>query len=103
MPLPTIPKGLPFDVAPGGQFPQIMPAPRRIVYDTTAGSQYGAVYISWTAVMAVASNFVGPVEIYVRNGSAIPAGSYTMPTTWYLTTDKNGTSVPSGVYFSNSP
>src|ERR1700734_2894810 len=101
--LNTIPKGLPFDVAPGGAFPQVMAAPHRLFFDTTVGTQYGAIYPSWTTLIAVANLFAGPVEIYIRNGSAIPAGTYTMPNTWYLTTDENGTTMPSGVHFSNSP
>ena len=101
--LPTISKGLPFDVPIGGKFPQIMPAPSRVIYDTSAGSQYGNIYTSWANVVIVAGLFSGPVEIYVRNDSVIPVGSYTMPTSWYLTTDSFGMTVPSGVYFNNSP
>lgn len=108
MTTPTISKALPFDAAPGGAFPQIMPAPYRIIYDTTVTPTapaigIGNLYPAWTTVVSVANAFQGPCEIYIRNGSNVPAGSYTMPTTWYLSTDRHGTSFPSGVYFNNSP
>jgi len=107
--LATIQKGLPFDVATGGAFPQVMPAPYRVIYDTTAPEQYGNVYPSWSSVMTCIALFSGPVEIYIRNGSQIPTSSgtftspYSMPTSWVLSTDSFGTTVPNGVYFSNSP
>jgi len=107
--LATIQKGLPFDVATGGAFPQVMPAPYRVIYDTTAPEQYGNVYPSWSSVMTCIALFSGPVEIYIRNGSQIPTSSgtftspYSMPTSWVLSTDSQGTTVPNGVYFSNSP
>jgi len=108
MTTPTISKALPFDAAPGGAFPQIMPSPYRVIYDTTVSPTapaigIGNLYPSWATVVAVANQFQGPCDIYIRNGSNIPAGNYNMPTSWTLTVDSHGTTVPNGTYFSNSP
>lgn len=99
----TITVAAPFDVAPGQAFPEILPSPDRLIYDTTAPKQLGNVYPSWTQLLIVANLYQGPVTIYVANGSVIPVGSYSMPDDWYLVSDENGFSVPSGVRFSNTP
>ncbi len=103
----TIPKGLPFDAAPGGKFPQVMAGPHMVIYDSTSnpvdGVKTGNVYKAFGDVVIVANLFQGPVEIYIQNGSVIPIGNYNMPTSWYLGTDGAGTSILSGTHFSNSP
>src|SRR5277367_4769972 len=108
MTTPTISKALPFDVAPGGAFPQIMPSPYRVIYDTTVSPSapaigIGNLYPAWSTVVSVANQFQGPCDIYIRNGSQIPAGNYNMPASWNLVVDSHGTTVPNGVYFNNSP
>src|SRR5277367_2231598 len=104
---PTIPKGLPFDAAPGGKFPQIQAAPYRIIYNSaitpTDGVKTGNTYKAFADVVTVANLFQGPVEVYIANGSVVPAGNYNMPASWYLGTDSSGASFPSGVYFSTAP
>jgi hypothetical protein len=62
----TIPEGLPFDAAPGGKFPQIMPAPYRIIFDPAAPAQLGNIYTTWAAAYTVARKFQGPKVIVVR-------------------------------------
>jgi hypothetical protein len=100
---PTIPIGLPFDCAPGGDFPQIMASPYRVIYDSTAVSQRGNIFPTFDRALLNASLFQGPVSIYIANSSVVPAGNYTTPTSWYLETDSHGATFADQVYFSTSP
>lgn len=103
MTTPTIQKALPFDAAAGTVFPQIMPAPDRIIYDTSAPAQLGNVYPSFASVLTCAAAYQGPCTIYIRNGSIVPAGTHAMPTSWYLETDSFGATFASGCYFTVKP
>src|SRR5271166_3626784 len=107
MSLPTIGKGLPFDAGSGGLFPQIMAAPHRLIFDSTIvapdGIKIGNIYKAFASLVTVANLFQGPVEIYIRNSSVPSPGTYTMPASWYLSTDSNGCSFLSGTYFTTSP
>ena len=115
----VIQKGLPFDSAAGGVFPQIQAAPYRIIYDSSQANSFywdqtvgagsvplyknGNIYKNFGSVVEAANAFQGPVEIYIRNNSPIPVGNYSMPASWSLGTDSNGCTIPSGTTFSTAP
>jgi len=82
----TIKLASPFEVSnTASQFFGLgLPAPARIVFNPAATRQE-EVYTSWSEITASMSSFNSPVEVYVPANANLTVGSYTMPTTWYLT------------------